>query len=314
METAHRKNWPDGRRFAFTIFDDTDWATRAKVEPVYDLLGALGMRTTKSVWMFRGDGVATNEGSTCEDGEYLNWLLALKRRGFEIGLHNVAPTTSSREWTERGLDRFRELFGSAPLVHCNHLGCRENIYWGAARLTGWRRPLYNALTRGRNGDNSRGHLEGDALFWGDLCRARVSYVRNFVFDELDTLALCPQMPYHDPGKPYVNYWFASANGSSLRRFLENFTCERIDQLVAAGGLCIAYVHFAAGFAVDGAVAPEFKRRLEYIAAQGGWFATVSEVLDYLRAGAGPDERRISAKELRRLETSWLARKVVNGTS
>jgi hypothetical protein len=122
------------------------------------------------------------------------------------------------------------------------------------------------------------------------------------------------MPYHDPSKPYVNYWFASANGSSLRRFLENFTYAAIDRLVAEGGLCIAYVHFAADFARDGQVEPEFKKRLEYIAAQGGWFPTVSEALDYLREGQGTDERTIKAADLRRLEMRWLASKVVGGTS
>ncbi len=308
------KSWPDGRRFAFTIFDDTDWATREKVKPVYDLLAALGIGATKSVWMFKGEGAPSNEGATCEEHDYLEWITTLKRQGFEIGLHNVAPTTSSREWTQRGLDRFRELFGAERIIHCNHLGCQENIYWGAARLTGWRRAAYNTLTRRRNARNSRGHVEGDELFWGDLCRERISYVRNFVFNELNTLGLCPQMPYHDPAKPYVNYWFASANGSSLPRFLANFTFENIDRLVAEGGLCVAYVHFAAGFAPDGEVDPEFQRRLEYIAAQDGWFPTVSEALDYLRAGEETGGRTISDADLRRLEMRWLASKVVGGTS
>ncbi len=309
-----RTGWPDGRRFALTFFDDTDWATRENTAPVYDLLDSLGLRATKSVWMFRGAGEPTNAGATCEDRDYLEWVLTLKRKGFQIGLHNVAPSTSPRELTRSGLNRFRELFGDERLVHCNHVGCDENIYWGAARLAGWRRAVYNTLTRGRNEHNSRGHHEGDELFWGDLCRERVSYVRNFVFDDLNTLAMCPRMPYHDPSKPYVNYWFASANGSSLRRFLNNFTYEKIDRLVAGGGLCVAYVHFAAGFAAGGKVDAEFRRRLEYIAAQGGWYPTVSTALDYLRAGATTVERSISAVDLRRLETRWLARKLVGGTS
>jgi hypothetical protein len=316
MATAHKKNWPEGKRFAFTIFDDTDWATRERVAPVYDLLAALGMRATKSVWVFNGESAsAENEGETCEEREYLEWILSLQRCGFEIGLHNIAPATSSRERTRRGLDRFRELFGDDQIIHCNHLGCAENIYWGAARLSGWRRHVYNALTRGRNnGHNSRGHLKGDELFWGDLCRERISYVRNFVFNQLNTLAVCEQMPYHDPSKPYVNYWFASANGSSLRRFLENFTYAAIDRLVEEGGLCIAYVHFAADFARGGRVDPEFKKRLEYIAALDGWFPTVSQALDYLREGRGTQERSIKARDLRRLEMRWLASKVISGTS
>ena len=312
--SAPRIVWPGGRRFAFTVFDDTDWATVEKVKPVYELLADLGMRTTKSVWVLRGEGEPENVGETCEDRHYLEWVLSLRERGFEIGLHNVAPTTSPREQTRRGLERFGELFGRRPIVHCNHLGCRENIYWGAARLSGWRRGVYRALTRGRHGHDSRGHVEGDAHFWGDLCRERVAYVRNFVFDEPDTLNACPPMPYHDPQRPFVNYWFASSNGSSLRRFLDNYTYERLDALMEAGSLSVAYVHFAAGFAEGGRVDAEFRRRLEYLAKAGGWFAPVSEVLDHLREGKDTAARSIAASDLRRLETRWLAGKVRGGTS
>lgn len=132
------------------------------------------MRTTKSVWVFKGNGAPTNAGSTCEDRAYLDWVLSLQEQGFEIGIHNIAPITSSREMTIQGLDRFRELFGEQMAIHCNHLGCRENVYWYDARLTGWRRAAYNALTRGRNGNVSSGHVQGDPLFWGDLCQKRIS--------------------------------------------------------------------------------------------------------------------------------------------
>jgi hypothetical protein len=298
--------WPGGHKFAFTIFDDTDWATMEKVKPVYDLLHSLGMRTTKSVWVFRGEEPPTNEGSTCEDVDYLRWVRSLQEQGFEIGLHNAAPGTSHREQTRLALDRFTELFGSKRIIHCNHADCRENIYWGDARLSGWRRALYNVVTRGRRRNSFKGHVRGDPLFWGDLCREKVNYVRNFVFSELNTLALCPEMPYHDPSRPYVNYWFASADAGGLSVFLDNFTREKIDRLVAEGGLCIAYVHFAAHFTEGGVVDPRFCERMEYVASLNGWFAPVSEVLDYLRDGQDPASRTISSKGLRRLETKWLA--------
>ncbi len=306
--------WPHRHKFAFTIFDDTDYATVARVKPVYDLLASLGMRTTKSVWVFKGDGVPRNGGSTCEDPEYLDWVLSLQQQGFEIGLHNVAPATSSREWTRRGLDRFRELFGTQMLVHCNHVRCQENIYWGDARLSGWRRTAYNILTRGRNRDVFRGHVRGDPLFWGDLCRAYVNYVRNFVFNDLNALAVCPEVPYHDPDRPFVNYWFPSANGASLGIFFRNFTLRKLDQLVDEGGLCIAYVHFGADFSRDGLVDERFRRRLEYIASKNGWFAPVSAVLDYLRGTTSLADLAISVKRRSRLEAKWLATKIFQGTS
>jgi hypothetical protein len=307
-------NWPAGRKFAFTVFDDTDWATLETVKPVYDLLADLGMRTTKSVWLFRGEGTTDHGGSTCEDRDYLRWLLGLQKQGFEIGLHNAAPVTSTRERVWLALERFRDLFGEQMLIHCNHARCLDGIYWGDARLSGWRRELYNVLTKGRNRQVFRGHVEGDPLFWGDLCQKRVLYVRNFVFADPNTLAICPEMPYHDPARPLVNFWFASADGGTCIRFLRNFTFKKLDRLIETGGLCIAYVHFAGGFARDGVVDAEFRRRLEYIAAKDGWFAPVSAVLDYLRGGGTREDRAISPARLRRLESRWLADRVLKAVT
>jgi hypothetical protein len=42
--------FPNNKKFAFTILDDTDLSTAENVGPVYRLLAELGMRTTKSVW------------------------------------------------------------------------------------------------------------------------------------------------------------------------------------------------------------------------------------------------------------------------
>jgi hypothetical protein len=303
--------WPHGHKFAFTIFDDTDWATVQNVQPVYDLLLYLGMRTTKSVWVLKGDGPPSNGGMTCEDREYLDWIFSLQRQGFEIGIHGVAPGTSYREQTRRGLARFRELFGDRQIIHCNHVSCQENIYWGDARLTSWRKLIYNLLTCNTRRHELRGHIEGSPLFWGDLCQEQVRYVRNFVFDGLNTLAVCPEMPYHDPSKPYVNFWFASADGASKEKFLENFSIPKIDQLEKEGGLCIAYVHFAARFTSNGQVDPEFRQRMEYIASKDGWFAPVSEVLDFLRRNEDRATRAISARRRGQIETRWLVSKIIS---
>jgi hypothetical protein len=314
--TASMKiSWPHGHKFAFTMIDDTDGATVEKVKPVYDLLASLGMRITKSVWIFDGEGPHTIHGCSCEQKEYLKWVLSLQAQDFEIGLHNAAPTTSPRRRTYLALDRFCGLFGDRKIIHCNHSRCLENIYWGDMRLSSWRRTLYNLITRlsGRDRRVFRGHIEGDPLFWGDLCQERVNYVRNFIFNDLNTLAICPEMPYHDPAKPFVNFWFASAEGSTLTSFLKNFTTQNLGRLVEEGGLCIAYIHAAAGFAHHGEVNAEFRKRLEYIASEDGWFAPVSEVLDYLRNGANCASRTISTVRLRQLEIRWLTSKILHGT-
>ena len=64
------------------------------------------------------------------------------------------------------------------------------------------------MTGYRRQGKFRGHVEGDPYFWGDLCQARIKYYRNFIFRNINTLKCCPFMPYHDPQKPFVNYWFA----------------------------------------------------------------------------------------------------------
>lgn len=304
-------SWPGDHKFCFTIFDDSDWVSINKVKPVYELLYDLGMQTTKSVWVFDGkDKACRNGGVTLENKEYLEWVNLLKMKGFEIGLHNSSPATSTRETTAKALARIKAIFGYQSICNANHVGCLDAIYWGDARFSGLNQKIYNILTRGQNEKISRGHVEGDPVFWGDLCQQYVSYVRNFVFPGLDTLAICPEMPYHDAAKPFVNYWFASADGGNLEIFLRNFTIEKIDHLVDDGGACIAYVHFAAGFASDGKVDPEFRKRMEYIASHGGWFVPVSKVLDHLRGGGDLVSRTISPERLAKLETQWLASKLL----
>ena len=51
-----RIDWPDGHRFAFTVFDDPDALTLEKGREVYALLADLGFRTTKGTWPVTGPG------------------------------------------------------------------------------------------------------------------------------------------------------------------------------------------------------------------------------------------------------------------
>jgi hypothetical protein len=300
--------WPEGKRFAFTICDDPDFSTIENTRPVYDFLASLGMRTTKLVWPLHGEGPRVNGGDSCEDPRYLNWILSLQKQGFEIALHNVAASTSGRRYTERGLDHFRALFGAPPRLHANHTGCLENIYWGNYRVTGWRRPVYRYWTRGTRTDVSRGHLKDDPLFWGDICGDQIQYVRNFTCDALNTLHFCPQMPYHDPNRPYVNYWFAATTASSPRYFRNNFTIRLVDKLIDEGGLCIAYVHFGAKFYDKGTLDPHFQAVMEHVADHDGWFVPVSEILDYLRNSGTRKARAISSLALQELELKWFLAK------
>ncbi len=304
--------WPDGKRFAFTIFDDTDFADVANVGPVYALLRNLGMRTTKSVWPIRGDQAPSCGGATCENPDYLRWVKELQADGFEIGYHMATYHTSDREQTRRGLNAFAGLFGGPPKTMANHSACRENIYWGDARLSGSQRLAYNALTRFHHYRKFRGHIEGDPLYWADLCKERVTYVRNFVFPDINTLAACPMMPYHDPRRPFVNHWYASSEGPEIESFVRCLSERSQDQLVAEGGACIMYTHLACGFVRDGALDRRFAELMTRLGRLPGWFVPVGELLDYIRRQRG--DRILTDAERRHLERRWLSHKLRVGAT
>ena len=70
--------WPNNKKFAFTIFDDTDRANLKDIQSVYECLDELGFKTTKSVWVIKGNRPHESSGVTCDDKMYVNWLLGLK--------------------------------------------------------------------------------------------------------------------------------------------------------------------------------------------------------------------------------------------
>jgi hypothetical protein len=308
--------WPHGKSFAFSIFDDTDLAVPGNYERVYECLGNAGLRTTKSVWPVTGEGfeARSRAGSTCDDAEYLAHVLGLQRDGFEIGYHLSFHTELKRAGIRRALDRFRELFGHDPHCMANHAGSREGIYWGPARLSTPLRQIYRLLMRRLRGSPHEGELESSEYFWGDLCRERVRYVRNFVFGGIDTMADCPMMPYHDPRRPFVNAWYASTHAPNLRTCLAALSEARQDQLEASGGACILYTHFAYGFQQDGPLNARFRELIERLGKKGGWFVPASTLLDHVASAHGGIQT-LTDRDRLRLEAKWFAHKLsVGGTS
>lgn len=302
--------WPEGKDFAFTVFDDTDYSTLENVRPVYFFLADLGFRTTKSVWPIGGTEKPLAGGCTCEDQEYLRWVRDLKESGFEIAYHNATFHSSQREETITGIDKFAEIFGHHPRSMANHAGCEEGIYWGDQRLTGIRRSVYNLLTRNQKRGRFRGHMEGDPYFWGDICKQRIKYVRNFVFSDINTLKACSFMPYHDPMRPYVNYWFASSEGPNVEAFNRCITERNQDRLQEEGGACIMYTHLALGFHRDHGIDQRFRSLMERLSKKKAWFVPVSTLLDFLLAVKGHHD--ITDKERGRIERRWLWHKIKVG--
>jgi hypothetical protein len=297
-------SFPGGKRFAFTILDDTDDGTEASVGPVYDLLAAVGINATKTVWP-----VGCPEGSpiffagdTLDSPEYRRFVLALAERGFELAFHGATMESSERERVVRALERFRELFGSWPRVHANHAYNRDNLYWGTSRVDLAPVRWFYRLTNGRPIDWFQGHVEGSPYWWGDLCRARIDYVRNLTFDEVNLRNVNPSMPYHDPARPHVRWWFSATDVEDGPAFARTLDERAQDRLEAEGGICLVATHFGKQYVREGRVHPRIEGLIRRLASRPGWFPTVGELLDWLRAQRGSD--RLPAAEWRSMQARW----------
>jgi hypothetical protein len=300
--------WPEGKRFAITFVDDTDYSTRANTEPVYNLLQELGILGTKTVWTspqkrnsaFRRDlerphDLTDFNGATLEDEDYREFIQTLAARGYEIALHNVAAGNSTRSEIIAGLERFRNLFGADPRMNIFHAQNIENIYAGQDKLDTF---IFRVLERLKDRSDYQGHVQGSPYFWGDLAQERITYTRLpfHTIQQTNTLRWNPSMPFHDPRRPFINYWFASSDGSNCRRFLRLLAHERVDQLERERGACVVYTHFAAGFARlrDGSYRLDhrFETLAREIARRGScWFPTASQLLDRLRGCRQIDMRQ-----------------------
>lgn len=308
---ASSVSWPNGKRFAFTIFDDPDSQTWEAGLEAYAALRDLGFRTTKGLWPMGPIRTPSDHGLTCAHPGYPEWIHSLLEAGFEAGYHNATSHTCLRHETEKGLELFRELFGAYPQTMAHHYNCNENLYWGESRVSGVRKLIYNVLTRFQNRNQFFGHVPGHEFYWGDLCHERIAYCRSFAFAEANTLKAWPHLPYHDPARPLVRYWYPSSEGSNCDRFCRTLGEANQEQLEEEGGLCIMYTHFGHGYH-DGRLNRRFLTLMERLAQRPGWFVPVGTVLDYLRQQQG---EIVLTDELRsQLEWRWLKHKIQYGTA
>jgi hypothetical protein len=300
------------KRFAFTIVDDTDTMlgdsdeqALDRVRPIYDLLLECGLKTTRTAWVLSGEQARTSVISL-ENDDYLKWILALRQQGVEIAIHGAAGSSSDREKTARALGFYRQVMGEYPRIHTNHVGNIENIYWYDDRLVGVPSLAYKAYNAVRRGARalSLGHKEGSRYFWGDLCREKISFVRNFVFRDINTLANDPWMPYHSSRHPFVRSWFSASDGGDARHFTRLLSEENQDRLVEEGGACIVYTHFAFGFVRGGKVDSRFAALIRRLSRLAGYFVPASELLGYLKANRA-DQTEIPLHALRSLQSRWL---------
>lgn len=273
--------FPNGKKFAFTIVDDTDMATLERSKLIYDVLHRYGLRTTKTVWVLDGAEAehAPNAGASLRDPDYRAFVRELQQKGFEIALHGVRGGTSIRSDILAGLEGFKTDLGHYPRLHVNHSLNRDNVYWGAHRWS--LAPLRWA--HGLVGDDRfAGHDPQSPYFWGDLLQQHVQYVNQYTFSDINLLNVSRSFPYRLTDKPYVNYWFPTSNGDNLDVFEELLRPDNLDRLEREGGVCVVYTHLGAGsFTRNGKADPRFEARIADIAARNGWFVPASQLLDFL---------------------------------
>lgn len=304
--------YPDARRFALTILDDTDDATVENVQPIYELLYEIGMRATKTAWPLDAP-----EGSriffaaeTLQDEHYLDFVRGLVAQGFEIAFHGATMEPSVRERTQRGLEFLDRSLGAPLRIHCNHGQNLENVYWGAARYRSSFLGLpLRIVERLAGRPRYSGHIPGSPYFWGDICRERFTFVRNFAFATLNTLTIPPHRPYRLRSTPWVNYWFNSSDAPDASYFKRLVTPSALDRLCRAGGACILSTHLGKGFVRGGRVDPQVEDTLRYAATLPGWFPTVSELLEHLLETGG--DQPVPPWTLWGLEVRHLLDRVLN---
>jgi hypothetical protein len=297
--------FPDGKRFAFTILDDTDDATLENVRPVYDRLRDLGFRTTKTVWPMdcpEGSRIYS-AADTLQRQDYLAYVRSLIEAGFELGSHGATMETSGRERTQQGLGFLEREFGFLPRVHANHGQNRENVYWGFERFQSpLIRPLISIVGQHPRGQFT-GETEDSPHYWGDLCQAHFDYVRNFTFSTLNMLECNPEMPYRVASTPQVRHWFSTSDASDVNIFRRIVNRAALERLESAGGIGLISTHLGKGFAREGKLDPGVDETLRYLADRPGWYVPVSTLLDHLRdVGGSPILRGVG---LFRLELRYL---------
>lgn len=297
-------NWPKNKEFAFTIIDDTDNSNINNIKPIYDYLASKNIKTTKTVWVYPSRDTFT--GQTLQNKNYYKYIKLLKNKGFDIQLHNVGSGNFSRTEIIKGLNDFKQKLGRYPNMHINHCSNSDNLYWGYKRFGLFLRKTMQVLK------GSKGRFYGDEInsnyFWGDIAKEKIKFIRNRVFNGINTLKYDPKMPFREKRKIFSNYWFSSSDGHNLKQFNNLVTKSNIDQLKRDKGLCIVYTHFASGFLDhQGKLNEIFKENINYLSKQNGWFVPANEILEHLLSHKKKDN--VSSFYINKLDVRWVIDKI-----
>ena len=298
--------FPNNKKFAFTILDDTDDANVENIVPVYDFLTSKNIFVTKTVWP-----VPCPEGSriffagqTLGEKDYLKAVKRIIKQGHELAFHCATMESSERKRTKQAFEVLKKEFDLLPVLHCNHGQNLENIYWGYKRFsTAIFRLVYAGLKRKYlfQGENSNSEY-----FWGDIYNAQIKFSRNFTFrNELNILKSNPEMPYLDSAKKMANYFFSTSDAPDVFAFNSLVTKKAIDRLENEAGLCILSTHLGKKYCLNGKINENFRSIIEYISKKDGWFVPVTEILEYLLSLKHKSKHYISYYSRLRLEILYV---------
>lgn len=297
--------YPSGKSFAFSIFDDTDVATLDSIRPLYDYMYELGLLTTKSVWSLDYSGKSDYQGShTLENPAYAEYMRELQKRGFEIGFHGATMESALRDDIEKALLAYTNTFGTPPSIYAAHSYNRDNLYWGESRFSfSLLRWLYKKMS-GEQAAYFQGHEANSPYFWGDLAQQHIKYMRSFTFTGINLLSQKLPLVYRKPDTEWVNNWFISCDAENVEEFNTLLTSKNQTQLEAEKGICIISTHLGKGFVDKGKVHQKTKMLLKELSARNGWFVPTSTILDFYVAEKGCPILRGPSNML--LETKWYA--------
>lgn len=313
--------WPNKKKFCFTIIDDTDNSYLNNAPIIYDYLNKKQIYTTKTVWVRNGDdniNYNTVNGTTLEDSDYINWVKILESYGFEISLHNMSWSSSTRTQIMSGFSKFEKLFGKSRVLiqHNDEKEC-ESIYWGSKRLIFPINIIYEIVSffnpRGKRTKIYNGDNENSVYFWGDICRDKVEFIRNLTYPEINLFNITKNVIHKRRSTKYVNNWFISTEAPDLKSFVEILNPRNIDKLELQNGLCIIYTHFGNNFVEDGKLNEDFKKTIDYLATKNGWFVPASEIFDHIIKKTGEPPYLSYVQELK-LSAKWLLWKIFKGSS
>ena len=186
---------PNKKKFIFTIIDDTDDAFSPKIDKVYDVLIDNGLKTTKTVWVYPVRDIERSKGHCLQNKKYIYFIIKIKSKGFEIGLHNVGSGSYERHEIIDGLKEYQNIIGENPKIHVNHSYNPDNIYCGPKRFSFPFNLIVKYLYSSYN--NFSGEIKKSKYFWGDLHKKMIMYSRNYEIDNINTYKYNKYMPYKD---------------------------------------------------------------------------------------------------------------------